>query len=124
MSTAYYQYEIPGVRHKTMEEALSAKRLIGVRTFEAKKKCFTWAMQPGQFMYNAHFFGKFLGVVDEYGHMQLMASWLQELQNIDVMRYDRDDLPEGSNSRPPGLPDGVIYADLTPHEGTYPPGKE
>lgn len=93
MSTAYYQYHIPDGR-KSFKEELEAKELIGVRTFENKKKCFTWAMQPGQFMYNAHFFGKFLGVVDECGHTQLMASWLQELRNLDVMRYDRDNLPE------------------------------
>lgn len=42
--------------------------------------------------------------------------------NAAIARNERQ--AEGSSSQPPGLPEGVIYADLSSHEGTYPPGSE
>ena len=90
MSTAYYHYHIPDGR-KSLEEELAGKKLIGVRTYEKKKRCFTWSMHPGEFFYEAHWFGKFWGVIDEYGHMCLLGVWLDQLRDIDIMRYNRDE---------------------------------
>lgn len=102
MATHYYLYHIPDGR-KTLEQERKEKKLLGVQTFENKKRCFTWHMNPGEFMYEAHFFGQFQAVIDEYGHAMILPTWLDDLKKIDIMRYNRDEPlePEEGSSESP-----------------------